>query len=771
MSDRLWRLCAILWVIVVAAIGAHNYLFWTAGSKRVDTDVLALLPRDANDRQVDEVTRRLADNASRELVVLVGASDWAAAARAGDAAAAQIASLPGTLRYRVDDSNMAAAVDWLNTYHTALLSDAQRTWLQHAGDAELTARAQSQLHQSFGPRIARWQDDPLGLAPEWLLSRGQGIKVQPRDGRLSASGEGKQWAVITVRLDGPGFRLDGEERIGAVLKAAQAAATAATPDAELIAAGVPLHAEAAAVQANFEMNTVGWGSLAGVMLLMWLGFRSLRPLSLVVVTLFVGCLAGVSACALVFERVHVITLVFGASLVGVAEDYGIHYFASRQDDPDTPPFALMRHLSPSLWLALLTSVLAYGALALAPFPGLRQMALFSAAGLVGAFVTAFLWYPWLDRGRPRQTKFSARWADSRRRWPSLRGRRGALIVLAIVALCATGWVQLTVRDDIRALQNPPPALRDAQVRAARILGLPSPAQFLFVHSRSPDAVLSVEETLRPALAAMVSDGHLTGWQALSDWVPSANRQADNMRVHNRARDEVWRSLADTLGLDAHPPALSEKALTLDAALAGPFGDALRPLWLGRIGDGFGSVILLSGVTPDSLAGLRAMAESHSEVRFVDKSADISRLLTHYRHSMSLLALLGIALIWLALARRFGRASWRAMAPTLLSAGLALAVLGWIGQPLQLFHVLAIFLVLGMGVDYGIFLLEHPQREDGAAWLAVGLGAASTLLSFGLLALSRTPALQAFGLVMAIGIATVWTTAPMFCTMKTESDRT
>ncbi|MGC3962058.1 MAG: hypothetical protein QM803_01720 [Rhodocyclaceae bacterium] len=86
-------------------------------------------------------------------------------------------------------------------------------------------------------------------------------------------------------------------------------------------------------------------------------------------------------------------------------------------------------------------------------------------------------------------------------------------------------------------------------------------------------------------------------------------------------------------------------------------------------------------------------------------------------------------------------------------------------------MLAIFLVLGMGVDYGIFLLEHPQREDGAAWLAVGLGAASTLLSFGLLALSRTPALQAFGLVMAIGIATVWTTAPMFCTMKTESDKT
>ena len=42
----------------------------------------------------------------------------------------------------------------------------------------------------------------------------------------------------------------------------------------------------------------------------------------------------------------------------------------------------------------------------------------------------------------------------------------------------------------------------------------------------------------------------------------------------------------------------------------------------------------------------------------------------------------------------------------------------------------------MGVDYGIFLLEH--RDDGASWLAISLGAASTLLAFGLLVPAGTP---------------------------------
>src|SRR5690606_6727072 len=109
-----------------------------------------------------------------------------------------------------------------------------------------------------------------------------------------------------------------------------AAAMAAAPDLRVLKAGVPLHAESAAVQANREVNTIGWGSLAAVLLLVWLAFRSLRPLLLVALSLLVGCAVALTVTVLVFGKVHLLTLIFGASLVGVAEDYGIHWFASRQ---------------------------------------------------------------------------------------------------------------------------------------------------------------------------------------------------------------------------------------------------------------------------------------------------------------------------------------------------------------------------------------------------------------------------------------------------------
>jgi predicted exporter len=134
----------------------------------------------------------------------------------------------------------------------------------------------------------------------------------------------------------------------------------------------------------------------------------------------------------------------------------------------------------------------------------------------------------------------------------------------------------------------------------------------------------------------------------------------------------------------------------------------------------------------------------------------------YRAFMLWLLIGGYALVFLALAVRFRWKAWRALAPTLLASLLAVAVVGLTGGKVQLFHVLALWLLLGMGVDYGIFLLEHPSRQAGEAWLAVGLGAVSTLLSFGLLALSSTPAISAFGLAMAVGVASVWALSPLFC---------
>jgi predicted exporter len=80
------------------------------------------------------------------------------------------------------------------------------------------------------------------------------------------------------------------------------------------------------------------------------------------------------------------------------------------------------------------------------------------------------------------------------------------------------------------------------------------------------------------------------------------------------------------------------------------------------------------------------------------------------------------------------------------------------------HVLALLLLFGMGVDYGIFLEEARGERRARGWLAVVLAAASALLSFGLLGLSSTPALHFFGTTMLIGISTIALLTP-FCSPR------
>jgi predicted exporter len=149
------------------------------------------------------------------------------------------------------------------------------------------------------------------------------------------------------------------------------------------------------------------------------------------------------------------------------------------------------------------------------------------------------------------------------------------------------------------------------------------------------------------------------------------------------------------------------------------------------------------------------------VRWVDQVQSVSALLGSYRHTMGLLLIAGHAAVLLALMLRYGRRAWRAWMPTAVATLGTLALLALFGQPLQLFNVLALALLLGIGIDYGIFLLEREDTDAGAAWLAVVLGAASTWLSFGLLALSSTPALRSFGLTLLFGILIVWFVAPFY----------
>jgi predicted exporter len=229
---------------------------------------------------------------------------------------------------------------------------------------------------------------------------------------------------------------------------------------------------------------------------------------------------------------------------------------------------------------------------------------------------------------------------------------------------------------------------------------------------------------------------------------------------------VLRGAFDELGLDANvveelhraletPPA---RYLDVDAWLASPASELMRPLWLGRSSRGFGASILLGEVRDgDALAATLADLEG---VHFVDRVRDLSQLLERYRIDTTRLVLIAYAVVLIALIFRFRvLAGVRVMLPSLLSAGLTLGILSLGGAELNLFHVLGLLLVLGLAVDYGVIFGENATSE-ATTLFAVALSVLTTVTAFGLMVTSSAPPLRSVGASVSIGIVLALLFSPL-----------
>ncbi|MES2740477.1 MAG: MMPL family transporter [Pseudomonadota bacterium] len=766
----------MLWALVVCLLLGHNAYLWLGKRIVPDTDILALLPVQERDPVLQQSFTHMVDAAQQRLVLLIGAPDWHDATRAADAYSAVLARHPELFQAtRVDQQTQS---DWLalfQAHRQILLTAEQEDQLRREPPQFWLDTALRALYAPFGgPKPGVWRDDPFGLFGGWVQERARETPVRPRDGHLFVAGAGRQYVLLPLTLKLPALSMTAQERVLPLLAQAAGAARAALPQVEVISAGVILHAAAASSQASGEVSTIGIGSLIGIILLMWFTFHSLKPIALILLSIGIGCLGAFSLCWILFERVHLLTLVFGASLIGVAQDYGIYFLCNRLGaDPALDSRALLRKLLPGLTLTLLAAVIGYLGLALTPFPGLRQMALFSALGLVFAWLTVLCWFPLLVGGASLHSgALARRYGALLTRWPLLGPNRASLVAAVLFgALAVAGIARLGVNDDIRLLQNPPKHLVSDQIKLGKLLDAPTPVQYYLVRGATADAVLAREERLKARLEPMVAARRISGYQAISNWVPSGATQTARRALLDQKLMQPGGpldALAAQIGEDGQWVAdtvaqlkAAGAALTVDAFLQTPASEPWRHLWLGQVDGGYASIVALRGLDYAGIAQLKQVAPGLEGVQWVDKVGEISSVLGRYRAYMGLVVLGAYAVVFALLLPRYRRRAWRVLAPTALASVATLALLGFANQHLQLFHVLALMLLLGVGVDYGIFMQEHPDRRERTAWLAVGLSAANTILSFGLLGLSKTPALQAFGLTMLIGTALVWLIVPCF----------
>ncbi|AWH88882.1 MMPL family transporter [Limnobaculum parvum] len=650
----------------------------------------------------------------------------------------------------------------------ALLDSATQQRL--AGDASAQSDwILSQIYSPFsGISAKELNNDPLLTMRSAQITQQQNNRtLQLNNGWLTSKDpQGRTWYLLHGELNTSSYDIQSARQTVKKLDQLKQLVAQKWPGTQVLQRGTLFYSDYASQQAQQDMSTIGSVSGLGIIILILLVFRSLKPLWLTLLSLTIGAISGSVAVFILFGEVHVMTLVMSTSVVGISIDYALHYLTERMvHGEDESALVSMKKLFPALLLAVISSSIAYLLLFIAPFPGLQQLAIFAAAGLTGAFLTVICWYPWLSRRLPvRKTLrlgFIHRWLFY---WQNGKAFRIGIPLIALL-ISVAGFIQLKTDDDIRKLQTLPPEFQQQDRQIAALTGQHSDQKWLMVYGESPEQTLQRLESLESALNTAKQSGWLNGYRFLP--FPSEQQQQKNIALIKQQAPEIIHRLQQA-GINTTLPSFEQPTVKPQNWLNSVASEGWQLLWL-SLDNGQSAVLVpVEGVT--NPVALKQMANSHSGTHWVDKHTEFSTLFSVYRQHLTTLLGISVLIIGVLFLWRFGiKQGLRCIIPTILSLGVALSVLSLSGQSLNLFSLLALILVLGIGIDYTLFF-SNPAGTPSTSMLSILLAALTTELSFGLLAASGTQAISGFGLVLSGGIFAAFILSPLALPERTTPEK-
>lgn len=609
-----------------------------------------------------------------------------------------------------------------------------------------------------GPALrALTAKDPLRLHEAFFksLEPMRGVRQLPtRNGRfVDPTG---RYGLVIVK---PEAAMTDSGASAAVTAKAMEAIAKLPSGAEAFAVGSYLHSAANAAVIKGDLGRVLPASLFLIATLFLIFLRSRRALTILAVPGAALCVASVATAA-VFGSVSGIVLGFGSVILGITADYAIHSYYAISGARSMAEG--VTRLCPPLFGGACTTSFAFAALLLSDIPAMRQIGSFGLFGVGAALMFSLLILPHLLRSLGDTEAPAGEARPARFRAVAVLGVAGFLLLL--VAVTGKG---LRLDGDIRNISYASPEIRADEERFRAIWDMSAETSFIAASGDATqegfDAALRINarvwEVLRKA------DFPATG---IAPLLPPGDAQAQSREAWKQLWAERGAETMTLLGRIA--PELGFAPSAFDPFkhwIAEESGDAasVTPETLRDLGFGF-FLAMFAGRTESRSFVYTAPGEADLPPALANGIAETGATIVSgksFRDAMAQgvgddifrFSLLTVAAVILAVAVLF-RSPLRVLAVLLpMLAGLAftLVVFHLAGIRINMFHAVALPLVIALSVDYGIFMqavIEGRMDEHGKK--GVLLSALTTLAGFGSLLLARHPALFSLGLAVTGGIA-------------------
>ena len=579
---------------------------------------------------------------------------------------------------------------------TAGLLSAETRGLLRAGRYREVATASAARLFGPVPPLFSVKDDPFLLATDYVLALQSNLSPgwSLRDGYPVCTRDGVHFLLVALETER--LSLDAAEDLRRRVEARNATAA---DGVRIWCCGPLFHTARAATRAKTEVNVLSGVSVACVVLLGVLLFRSLRFVPQLLCAVGASFLVASGALFAVCPRPHALTFVFGTTLIGLAVDYVYHARAAGD----------VARVARPLGISLVTTLACFTPLLCSEVTALRQMALFTMAGLGTVCMTVFAWGP-CGPGLPAVEE------APRARGPGRAGRWARALLLCGAAL---GLFRLDVSTSPAAFYRP-----DAYLAAGE-------RRFLEV---GPAAGTRVALVTGDSLQACLEHEEAAGLKGLSAVIPSIRRQRENAALAARLAAHEGARYAALTGLRMPGGAATNVFLDAEVAATGALKRLVAPFRLAP-----------TRLVAPCPAGF-VPADPHVEV--LDPRTALEGLFARFLASTCRLLGVSLGLLAVLLLAFFRKRFFLYVGPVVASVAATGGMLGWLGIPLTSFTLLCFFVMVGLGLDYVVF---HRSRPGPATRRTVRASFLSSLAGFGLLAFTAFPVTQAMGVTFAFGL--------------------
>jgi predicted exporter len=502
-----------------------------------------------------------------------------------------------------------------------------------------------------------------------------------------------------------------------------------------------------------------------VSILLLLVYRSWRVLAISLLPVISGALAGIAAVSMGYGVVFGVTLGFGITLIGEAVDYAIYFFTHLS--PERPPDKALENIWPTLRLGVLTTICGFSPMFLADFPGLAQLGLFSAIGLIVAVLVTRWVLPSLV-----PVNFSPRTPDRLAVWimtlirqaPRLR----PLVAIAVIAAALSIALHRDPvwSDNLSSLFPISEAKQQLDQSLRNDLGAPDVRYLIAISGKDPEEALELSEAVGSQLDQLVKKQALAGYDSPARYLPSQKTQQARQAALPDAvqlRANLKQALAGLpFRSDLFDPFLKDAAaarsqpLLTSASLKGTNLGLQTESLLTHHDNHWKALLPLRGVT-DASSVVQSLSMLDGNIVLLDLKQESDSLYQSYvREAITLSAFGALAItLLLFISLRSARRVAAVLLPLAAAVIIATAVVLAAGEKLLIFHLVGLLLAVAVGSNYSLFFdrecnAEVHEADSRRTMVSLLVANIATIIGFGMLSFSGVPVLTAIGETVAIG---------------------